>query len=68
MGGVVAGAFAEMSFSSSDPAERDLFLERVFDIPDNGPWKEVPGKEILIRASEIRFVEFLPMDNMKDKA
>lgn len=64
-GEVVAGAYDVNSFSSSDPAERDLFLEKVYDISSDGPWQLVPGKEILIRASEIRYVEFLPMETTR---
>lgn len=59
-GEVVAGAYDQKSFASSDPAERDLFLEKVFTVSKDEPWQEVPGKEILIRASEIRYIEFLP--------
>lgn len=62
-GEIVAGSYDRSSFSSSDPAERDIFLEKVFEVSDDGPWKEVPGKEILIRASEIRYIEFFPMNN-----
>lgn len=61
-GECVAGTYDQKSFSSSDPSERDLFLEKVFEVPKDGPWKEVPGKEILIRANEIRYIEFYPID------
>lgn len=62
-GEMVAGAYDQYSFSSSDPAERDIFLEKVFEVSKDGTWQEIPGKEILIRASEIRYIEFLPMIN-----
>ncbi len=62
-GVTVAGLYDQRSFSSSDPLDRDLFLEKVYEIPDQGLWEEVPGKEILIRAAEIKYIEFLPIIN-----
>jgi hypothetical protein len=47
-----------LRFASSDPAERDLYLEEEWDVDDEGRWtarRERVG--ILILAKEIRYVE-----------
>lgn len=52
-----AGIWQYGSFASTDPAERDLLLTDVHDIPDKGPW--VPtGKSVYISAGEVRTIEF----------
>src|SRR5262249_4076770 len=37
-GRVVAGFFGPQSMASSDPERRDLYLETVYIVPENGPW------------------------------
>lgn len=59
-GTYVRGYFGEHSFASSNPNERDLFLDSVYESPDGGTWIEVPGKEVLIMGSQIRYIEFMP--------
>ncbi len=55
----IAGRFGTRSFASSDPSERDLFVESIYRIEDQGPWTEVPMNEgIWIRGDDIRNVEF----------
>ncbi len=57
-GSTVAGLFRSHSFASSDPGERDLYIEQLWDIDDQGEWTVVAGeKSILIAANEICFVE-----------
>jgi hypothetical protein len=54
----VYGYFGNRSFASSDPAERDLYLEEEYDFREPGEW--TPRKErvgILISGKDIRFVE-----------
>ena len=59
-GSQVAGYFGGKSFASSDPAERDLYVEQVWSI-ENGRWtKESPGKGILLSRGEISSIEFWP--------
>lgn len=55
----IAGFFGANSFASSDPAERDLFLEKIYEIPEEGPWREIPEKGLLLRPGEIRYIEFI---------
>ncbi|ULB09146.1 DUF6338 family protein [Cereibacter azotoformans] len=57
----VGGLYGGSSFSSSEPSERDIFLEKQYKINEAGEWQELPGREILIRHSEIRYIEFFPM-------
>jgi hypothetical protein len=56
-----AGWWAGRSFASDDKAERDLLIERVFEVPDNGPWRET-SRSVLIAHGEIQTVEFIPME------
>jgi hypothetical protein len=50
-----------LGFTSSEPNERDLFIEQVYDIDDNNVWTMgTAGKSVLILAGEIRTIEFWP--------
>jgi hypothetical protein len=56
----VAGEFGKNSFASSEPSERDLYLERVYQFSEDNPWQPVAKTSgILIKAEEIRYIEFL---------
>lgn len=63
-GSQVAGYFGKASFSSSDPAERDLYLESVYTIdPSNNAWSETDRSDgILIKGAEIRSMEFFKLE------
>ena len=56
----VAGYFGTNSMASSDPDRRDIYLEKVYKIPeDGGIWEIVDGSlGIHIDGSEIALVEF----------
>ncbi|RWM10449.1 DUF6338 family protein [Mesorhizobium sp.] len=56
-----AGYWSDRSFASSRPDERDLLIERVFEVGDNGAWTPT-NKSVLICASEIRTIEFTPAE------
>jgi hypothetical protein len=59
-GSTVAGVFSARSFASSDAAERDLFLEKLYKVEDDGPWQPVPmNRGVWIRGEAIRAIEFL---------
>jgi hypothetical protein len=59
-GSTVAGIFSARSFASSDAAERDLFLEQLYRVEDDGPWQPVPmNRGVWIRGEAIRAIEFL---------
>jgi len=59
-GDTVAGEFGPGSFASSDPAERDLYIEEIWDAPeDGGVWVKRSNRQgILLPAKEIRHVQF----------
>lgn len=59
-GGTAAGFFGTQSFASSDPAEPDLYIQELMDVPDDGgAWTpQAIKKGILIPAKEIRYVNF----------
>ncbi len=55
----VSGFFGRKSFASSDTGERDLYIERAYEVSEEGKWEphaEIVG--ILIPLREIRYVEF----------
>lgn len=55
----VAGRFGSRSFASSDSSERDLYIESVYRVAEQGPWTEVAMNEgIWIQAAEIKHIEF----------
>jgi len=56
----VAGVFSARSFASSDPSDRDLYLEQIYKIEDDGLWQPVPmNRGGRIRGEAIRAIEFL---------
>lgn len=55
-----AGYLGLRSFISSDPGERDIYVEYVYDITDAGEWLDVGQKSVLITSGEIRTIEFWP--------
>jgi Family of unknown function (DUF6338) len=59
-GATAAGVFGSRSFASSDPTERDIYIEELWDVPDDGgAWTpQASRKGVLIPAKEIRFVNF----------
>jgi hypothetical protein len=58
-GNLIAGYFGLQSLASSDPARRDIYLERQYVIPNDGEWQEVPdARGIYIEGSHIAFIEF----------
>ena len=55
-----AGFCGGDSFFSSDPGERDIYIQWVYDIDDENQWISAGEKSVLIAAGEIRTVEFWP--------
>ena len=58
-----AGFYGAQSFTSSSPDERDMYIQWVYDIAEDGTWS-VPDSEngLLIAAGEIKTIEFLPYE------
>jgi Family of unknown function (DUF6338) len=64
----IAGFFGIRSFASSDPGERDLYLEEEYTVSDDGSWESRSDKVgVLIPGKEIRYVEFWE-PQMKERA
>lgn len=57
-GTLYAGLMGKRSFASTATAERDLYLEEVWSIEENGPWKRTePRRAVLLCGRDIRWVE-----------
>jgi hypothetical protein len=58
-GSMIAGVFWSNSFASSDKDERDLYIEKIYKIPDEGPWQPISNNDgILINRDQIKHIEF----------
>ncbi|SFM50529.1 hypothetical protein SAMN05216573_102165 [Bradyrhizobium sp. Rc3b] len=56
-GSTVSGVYGSHSFASSDPTERDLFLQEIYDV-DSDSWKKRSEQQaILIPSKEIKHVQ-----------
>ena len=62
-GSEAAGYFGSNSFASNGTAERDLYLEDVYRVADDGQWQRVPGSDgVLIPGEHIMHIEFWNQD------
>ncbi|MEJ0017089.1 MAG: DUF6338 family protein [Acetobacteraceae bacterium] len=62
-GSRVSGWCGSGSFIGSDPKDRDLYIEQVYDVDDEGNWTlKTRGKGIYIAGGEVRTIEFIPRD------
>jgi hypothetical protein len=58
-GSVISGYFGGNSMASSDPDRRDIYIEKLYTIPDDGPWVEVKGSlGIQVDGGQIAHIEF----------
>jgi len=64
-GSEVAGYFGKRSFASSEPDERDLYLEQLYEVDDTGQWTR-SDQGVLIAAGEIMTVEFWPVGQQQE--
>ncbi|WXJ78524.1 hypothetical protein MTMBA_06010 [Moorella thermoacetica] len=68
-GSQVAGLFGSRSFASSEPGERDLYIQEVFRIDGDEPWQRVPESDgILILGDQIKHIEFWKEEEVEDDA
>jgi hypothetical protein len=54
------GLLGAKSFISTDPSERDIYIEKVYERQGDGEWKDVGDWSVLIAGSEVKTVEFKP--------
>ena len=58
-GTTVAGYSGINSFASSISSERDLYIEEMYTIDTNNSWERlIPPRSILLKAEEIKYIEF----------
>lgn len=58
-GSTVTGRFGSRSFAAPGRGERDLYLESVYTVTNDGAWTEVPWTAgIWIAGKEITHIEF----------
>jgi hypothetical protein len=57
------GFCGQDSFMSSDPAERDIYIQWIYDIDDNSDWSPRGENGVLIASGEIKTIEFWPYQN-----
>ncbi len=55
-----AGFCGQNSFMSSDPAERDIYIQWIYDIDENNKWSARGENGVFIAAGEISTIEFWP--------
>ena len=55
-----AGFCGEDSFISSDPHERDIYIQWVYDIDPENNWSSRGDSGVLIASGEVRTIEFWP--------
>ena len=53
-----AGLYGKESFSTSSPEERDLYIQWIYDINEDGTWFLPGNKGVLITAEEVSTIEF----------
>lgn len=57
----VAGYLGSESFISSDPSERDIYIQKAAKLdPQTGEWVETGAEGILIAAGQVKTVEYWP--------
>ena len=60
------GLCGQGSFISSDPTERDIYIEQVYDMDDESNWSWPGRKGVLIGPGEVKTIEFWPYASQED--
>lgn len=59
-GKTIYGKFSDNSFASSDPEERDIYIEKTYTVSEDMTWiEDEKSKGILVSKDEIETIEFL---------
>ena len=56
-----AGFCGPESFISSDPTERDIYIQQIYEIDDQNKWSSSSDKGVLIVADQVQTIEFWPI-------
>ncbi len=59
-GSTIYGRAGRKSFVSSDPNERDIYIQPIYTLADNGDWQQSGSRGMWIGAGEISTIEFIP--------
>lgn len=66
-GSRIYGWCGEDSFIGSDPQNRDLYLEQVYEVDEGDNWTiKTPGKGIYIAGGEVRTIELIPPSGVSE--
>lgn len=58
---LIMGLYSKNSFASSDSEERDIYIEKIFDVDENNQWIEnIRNKGILISKDQVKTIEYQP--------
>ena len=63
-----AGFCGPESFMSSDPTERDIYIQWIYDIDNDDNWSPRGENSVLITAGEIRTIEFWPYTSKENSS
>ncbi|TGN67335.1 hypothetical protein E4L95_05370 [Paracoccus liaowanqingii] len=59
-GSIFGGLWGTKSFASDEPAERDIYIEKIYKIDkDTGVWTGT-DRSLLLKGEHIRSIEFIP--------
>ncbi|MCY3751448.1 MAG: DUF6338 family protein [Gammaproteobacteria bacterium] len=61
-----AGFCGDESFMSSDPSERDIYIQWTYDIDDQNKWSSRGESGVLIAAAEVQTIEFWPYNPQEE--
>lgn len=56
-----AGYCGRESFMSSEPSERDIFIQKIYDWGDNDSWIDGGEHGLWVASGEVRSIEFFPV-------
>lgn len=64
----IYGLFSEKSMASSVPTEKDIYLEQIYSLSDEGDWETIArGEGMWVNGSEILHIEFRSTDDMAEE-
>ena len=67
-GSQVAGQLGSDSFISSDPSERDIYIQKVFKVDSQTKeWEETGAKGILITPGQVKTIEFWSYEHTREE-
>ena len=64
----IHGYYGENSLAANDAERSDLYLERIYEVQDDGQWYEMaPPRGALLSLSGMRSIEFLEPERINDE-